>query len=241
MSLLKPAGSTGRLFVGLYGLEGTGKTTTAVHLALAWRAFAELPGPIVFVDTERGAHWHAPTVQKATGQDLLCLETRRIDDLLPAFVEAKELGAAVVIVDSLTHFLTESRAAFFAAKEIEDPQPNHYAMADKAFKSLLAKMLKGASNLVCCGREGVVYGATVSKTGKKGQAPVGTKMDAGKAGYEFDMLLHTQLHVAQGIEPYRSVSVRKDRSQLVDGQVFKVPFKCSEAFAGLFSRLKGGA
>lgn len=241
MSLLKPAGSTGRLFVGIYGLEGTGKTTTAVHLALAYRACAELPGPIVFVDTERGAHWHAATVLKATGQELLCLETRKIDDLLPAFSEAKAANAACVIVDSLTHFLQESRAAFFAKHSIEDPQPNDYARADREFKKLLTSMLRGSSNLICCGREGVVYGATVSKSGKKGQAPVGTKMDAGKAGYEFDVLLHTQLHVAQNVEPYRTCTVRKDRSALVDGQKFTIPFRCSEAFAPLFARLKGGA
>lgn len=239
-SLLKPAGSTGRLFAGFYGAEGTGKTTTAVHLALAWRQAAELTGPIVFVDTERGAHWHRATVKQATGQDMLTLETRKLDELLPAFAEAKQLGAAVVIVDSLTHFLRELREQYFTKRNIEDPQPQHYVAADKPFKELLDKMLKASSNLVCCGREGQVYGLVENKSGKKGQAPIDTKMDAGKAGYEFDLLFHMERHAVKGGDAYRTCTVRKDRSQLVDGEVWRVPFKWSEKAAALFSRLKGG-
>lgn len=240
MSLLKPAGGTGRLFAGFYGCEGSGKTTTAVHLALAWRQAAELAGPLVFIDTERGAHWHRATVKQATGQDLLTLETRKLDELLPAFAEAKQIGAAVVIVDSLTHFLRELREQYFSSRSIDDPQPQHYVAADKPFKALLDKMLKASSNLICCGREGQVYGMVESRSGKRGSAPIGTKMDAGKAGYEFDVLLHMERHEVKGQEAYRTCTVRKDRSQLVDGKVLRVPFKCSVEFEALFARLKGG-
>ena len=240
-SLLKPAGSTGRLFAGFYGAEGTGKTTTAVHLALAWRQAADLTGPIVFVDTERGAHWHRATVKQATGQDMLTLETRKLDELLPAFAEAKQIGASVVIVDSLTHFLGEIRDAYFAKHDIEEPEAKHYVQSDKPFKVLLDKMLRASSNLICCGREGQVYGAVKNKkTGKVGQAPVDTKMSAGKAGYEFDLLMHMEIHAVKGDSPYRTCTVRKDRSQLVDGEVWRVPFKWSEKAAALFARLKGG-
>lgn len=241
MTLLKPAGGTGRLFAGFYGAEGTGKTTTAVHLALAWRQAAELTGPIVFIDTERGAHWHRATVKQATGQDLLTLETRKLDELLPAFAEAKQLNAAVVVVDSLTHFLREIREQYFTKHDIDDPQPQHYVQADKPFKVLLDKMLRASSNLICCAREGQVYGPVKNKkTGKIGQAPIDTKFDAGKAGYEFDLLIHMQRHAAKDEESYRTCTVKKDRSQLVDSEVWRVPFKCSEKFAPLFARLKGG-
>lgn len=248
MSLLKPAGGTGRLFAGFYGAEGTGKTTTAIHLALAWRQAAELTGPVVFIDTERGAHWHRATVKQATGQDLLEVQTRKLGDLETALGEAKQANASVVIVDSLTHFLREDRERVFvgmaARKKIEpadfDPQPNDYVVADRSFKKILDKMLRASANLICCGREALVYGPTRNKKGEIVQAPIDTKMDAGKAGYEFDVLCHMERIAVKGQEPYRTCTVRKDRSQLVDGNVWRVPFKCSEVFAPLFARLKGG-
>jgi hypothetical protein len=60
---LKSITSAGHLKAGFLGFAKSGKTHTAVELALGTRDFLKLTGPIAMFDTERGSEYWAPRVR----------------------------------------------------------------------------------------------------------------------------------------------------------------------------------
>lgn len=238
MSVLRPAESTARLFVGLFGQEGAGKTYTATEIAIAGRAALGLEGPIAFFDTERGARFRALRVKEATGQDLLVMEDRTIAGLKSFFAECAKTGVSVAIVDSMTHVIEDLRTTYFAKRDIEDPEPGDYSKADKPFKELLNKMLSANLNIIGCARESQVWGRYKNSKGKMVNGPIGVKFGAGKAGYEFDLLLRMEREDKKegGVE--RKCLIVKDRSASIvhgEGGVVSVPFDTATVLRPFFA------
>jgi hypothetical protein len=236
MTLLKPATTNARLFAGLYGVEGAGKTYTSTTLACYARHRFGLSGPIAAIDTENGMHFRAPYVKEKTGTDLLLCETRDIDNVEPFLRECAKEGVSIAIIDSLTHILTTLRTRYFDAKGIDTPEASDYVSADRPFKVLLDKMLSARLNIILCGRESQVYGRYKNRAGRMVSGPVGTKMGAGKAGYEVDLLLHlTREESKDGVQ--RSVAVEKDRSDKIVGSSWGVPYDVDEKLSPYFDFL----
>lgn len=104
MTLIQTLGSgQGYLKAGFLGFAKSGKTFTAVNLACGLKRHLQHPGPIVMFDTEVGSEYVAPMVRAATGSDLIGLRSRSFDDLMGVARESQQMGAAVLIVDSITH------------------------------------------------------------------------------------------------------------------------------------------
>ncbi len=244
MSLLKPANAAGRLYAGLYGPEGAGKTRTATDIAMAARAALNLSGPIVAFDTEHAYGFQAPRVKQATGTDLLVCDTRDIKTLKAGLKEAKEANASVCIVDSVTHFLRQLRDDYMKRNDKSSMDVSDYQAADKPFKALLDGMLKSTSNLIICGREGHKYGLKQNTRGKWVNGPIATKMNAGEAGYEVDLLIECRRttvpgKTAEDAKVVRTAVVKKDRSDSLGGATFTVPWSPSKALAPYFAFLQG--
>lgn len=242
MSLFQPAKPHGRLYVGLYGPEGAGKSHTSINIAVAAKQVLELDGPIAAIDTENAFGFHAERVKQATGQDLMVANTRSLSDVREALGECMNGGASIVIIDSLTHVLRQCRLDWCASKnkELHTMQPQDYGSSDKAFKSLLDKLLVSSLHVILCGREGVKYGTYTNKHGQKKEGPIGTKFNAGEAGYEVDLLLELGRVPLKDGAFQRTAAVRKDRSDRLGTGVLTVPWKASEALAPYFEHLKGG-
>jgi hypothetical protein len=104
MGLLKTMGTgTGYLKAGFLGLPKSGKSWTGALLAAGVKKHLRLPGPVVMYDTETGAEYLAPMVKRETGSDMVGVSSRSFKDLLGAARECEEIGAAVFLVDSITH------------------------------------------------------------------------------------------------------------------------------------------
>lgn len=241
MSILQPASPTGRLYVGIYGPEKAGKSYTATSIAIAAVLALGLKGPIAAFDTEQAYGFQASRVKRETGQDLLKADTRSIKELTAGLVEAKKIGCSVCIVDSLTHFLREARQKHFDAKGIKTPEPSDYAAADKGFKTLLDLMLQSSSNLILVGREGQKYGRYKNSSGRMVSGPVATKMNAGEAGYECDLLLEVSREEQKGGGIVRKCTVKGERGDVVGDKVWTVPWSVEKELAPYFQLLKGGA
>ena len=239
MELLKPAPPARRLFAGLFGSEGSGKSYTATTLACYARHRFGLDGPVAALDTEQGMCFRAPYVREKTGKDLLLLETRDIDKVEPFLKECSSEGVSIAIIDSLTHILTTLRDRSFKARGVVDPQPGDYVVADRQFKEILDKMLAARMNIIICGRESQVYGRYKNSRGKMVNGPIGTKMGAGKAGYEVDLLIHCQREDLKGGGVRRYVNIDKDRSDSMAGDTFDVPYNFAERFSPYFDFLVG--
>src|SRR4051794_9429683 len=85
------------LLIGLAGPSGSGKTFSALRLATGLAA----GGPVFFVDTEsrRGLHY----ADQFRFQHCDLTAPFRPNSYLEALTAAKAAGAAVVIVDSMSH------------------------------------------------------------------------------------------------------------------------------------------
>lgn len=239
--LLTVATPQKRAFIGLYGTEGSGKTFTSTMLACYARHRLGLEGPIAALDTENGMGFRAPYVLEKTGKDLLKLETRDVDLVEPFLKECHKKGVSVAIIDSLTHIIGTLRNRFFDKHNINVPEAGDYVRADRPFKDLLDKMLTAKLNIILCGRESQVYGRYRNTKGKLVNGPVGTKMGAGKAGYEVDLLLHlTREETKEGV--IRRVAVEKDRTDQIVGSTWEVPYDADVRYAPYFDFLcRGGA
>lgn len=217
MNILKPidAGS-GYLKVSIFGDAGSGKTTTSVKLAIYAREFFRLSGPIVFIDTENGSPWAAPTVEKATGQKMIGVKTRSFDDLKAAVAEAVTLGASVVVVDSATHFWQELNATFL--KRINDSRrSNRMQTLDKlefqhmnAIKEMwgtwTSLFLNSPIHIVTCGRLQNEWEMEVNEKGKKELVKTGVRFQAERQfGHEASMLV--EMEPEQILEGNRVVRV----------------------------------
>jgi len=108
MGLLQPLDAEqGYLKAGFLGFAKSGKTFTALQLAVGTRQFFELDGPIAFCDTEGGVTYLRKMIREWTGKGPVGLRSRAFDDMLGLAREAEQGGVSVLIVDSVTHVWRE--------------------------------------------------------------------------------------------------------------------------------------
>ncbi|MEL6705723.1 MAG: AAA family ATPase [Bacteroidota bacterium] len=241
MSMFKPATSSNRLWLGLYGPEGAGKSHTAINIAVATKLALGLEGPIAVIDTENAFGFHAARVKSATGQDLMVAGTRDLKEVETAIGEAIKGGCSILIIDSLTHVLRQARLDWCErkGKSLDQMQPQDYGASDARFKRLVDRLVTQQLNIILCGRQGTVYGRYKNKRGEWKEGPVGTKFNAGEAGYEVDVLIELGRDPKKDGSFDRTAVVRKDRSDTLPKGVIHVPWRASEVFSGFFGYLKG--
>src|SRR5262249_46551097 len=97
---------------GFLGFQKSGKTYTAVTLAIGVRAFFKLKGPIAMFDTEGGSEYVAPRIKREAGVALVGARSRSFDDMVRFGHECVKDGVAVAIVDSVTHTWRELCEAY---------------------------------------------------------------------------------------------------------------------------------
>jgi len=240
MALFAKAENTSAyLKMAMMGLQGSGKTYTATEIAIGLvklmreRDVASADKPIFFGDTETGSDWVAPRIE-AAGVELFTAKTRAFKDLIEMVNEA-ERGASVLIIDSLTHFWVELCDAYMKAKRDRFGNPRtrlqfeDWAFLKQEWRKFTDLFVNSNLHILACGRAGFEYETTVDdETGKKQLEKTGVKMKAeSEMGYEPSLLVLTERH--QEMEGnsvkrvYRTATVLKDRSTLLDGKEFENP------------------
>ena len=176
MGLLKPIGKgQGYLKAAFLGFQGSGKTVTALKLAIGTRKFFNLKGPLAMYDTERGSDYIGQWVQKETGQELLGCKSRAFSDLLMFADECVKEGVSVAIVDSITHPWRELCDAYLA--QLNEKRRSRCQKENKTFYPMLKvefqhwQVIKGRDHwqkwvdlylnspihFIICGRAGFEY------------------------------------------------------------------------------------
>src|SRR5262245_39331201 len=236
MSILKTLGTgQGWLKAALFGWAGTGKTFTAMILAILARKYFGLTGPVVMVDTEGGSEYIAAKVKRETGMELVGVRTRAFSDTLAAGEEALKMGNVVFVVDSLTHVweeVCESHLSQVNAnlKRRNQPPRTKLEFQDMAeLKRVWAKwtafFLNSPMHIVVAGRAATIWGFEVNEeTGKKELMKEGVKMRAeGEFTYEPSLVVEmAREQVSDGkgqghFEWKRKATVMKDRFGVIDG------------------------
>lgn len=220
------------LKAGFMGFAGSGKTYTATCLAIGlWKLLKErkLTGgdcAVNFLDTETGSDWVKPAFD-AEGIKLKTAKTRAFTALCPAIHET-EKNRGILIIDSITHFwreLTESYAEKRNRKrglEFQD-----WSWLKKTWGTFTDAFVNSNCHIILCGRAGYEYDFFQNDDGKRELEKTGIKMKAEtETGYEPSILVLMERHqdISQNpIRVWRTATVLKDRSTLLDGKQFENP------------------
>lgn len=234
MGLLKKAGEVEFLKAGFLGFNGAGKTFTMALLGIAIRRHFKREGPVAMYDTEGGSEYVAPVVKALTGQDLLVVKSRSLDDLGDTVKECIAEGHAVLLAESMTHVwrnlcesylgrVNEQRAAkgrpARTSLEFQDWGPLKQIWAERWGDLYLNAPL----HLLIAGRAGYEYDMRENEeTGKNELLKTGVKMKTeGEFGFEPSLLVEMereQVPEGGGFLTQRRATVIKDRFAVIDAK-----------------------
>lgn len=243
MSLLKPATGGSYLKAGFLGFAGGGKTHTAFELAFGTRKLFGLRGPIAMFDTESGSDYWRDRVKAETGHELLVAKSRSLSDLMLTTREAADAGAAVFIVDSITHVWREVGNAYLAAKT-ENQRKKGWRVSEKLefqdwgrIKNEWAQwpdwFLNSPMHAIVCGRAGYEYDMAEGEDGRKSELiKSGVKMKVeGEFGFEPSLVVEMQREfltdkkgqVKDDRKVINRAIILKDRYGDIDGKTCEDP------------------
>lgn len=228
MGLLKPASGGAFLKAGFLGFEKSGKTHTAMMLALGTRSHFKLTGPLAFYDTEMGSDYWAERVEAETGQQMLVVKSRALVDLVETVKECIAAGVSVLVVDSVSHVWREVVDSYLSelqakAKSRGWSPPEELKFQDWApIKSMWARWsdsyLTAPLHIVACGRAGFTYDFETNDRGKKELVKTGTKMKAEEFGYEASLLVEMERETDKDGELVNRATIVGDRFDLINGK-----------------------
>jgi hypothetical protein len=227
--------------VGLYGAQGSGKTTTAMKVAVGLARLTTPAAPIAFMDTETGSDFFVERM-KAEGIPFYQLKTRAFRQLQPAIEEAEAQGA-VLVIDSVSHFWDEIRTAYAEKLHRTRLQFEDWAVIkDEWRKGYATPFINAKCHIIVCGRSQDTYEDFFDDQGRREIAKTGTRMRAEREfGYEPSLVLEMEgLSVTQDAlraakdkrerqgakissERIIRATVLKDRADVLNGQVFDFP------------------
>lgn len=241
MSLLKKAvNQTAAAKIGIYGEAGSGKTRTAMEIAVG---FAKLTGrPIAFFDTEGGSDFMVRIAQQHN-VELLTAKARAFAALMEFVKEATELGA-IGIVDSISHTWDDLRQSYEKKlKRTKGLEIWDWGVIKPQWAEFTTAYLTSPIHMIVCGRAASVYEQVWNEEkGKNEVQVVGSKMKTEKeTAYEPSLLIEMERAPQRMVEEsgvHVIARVVKDRSDQMDGKSFNDP--TFETFQPFFNALNLG-
>lgn len=225
-SLLAPLGGSGYLKAGFFGFGGSGKTWSAMLLAIGVRKHFELDAPIAMFDTEGGSSYIDPMVQAKSGKGVIGRRGRDLGELCRVVEECANGAASVLVVDSITHIADVLERALIDELVAKGKRrPNGLTFQDR--QVLHAKWqpwadtyLNSPLHIVICGRAGNIWAFEENDEGKKELIKTGTKMKAiGEFGYEPSLLVEMVRTTDPDTKKVtRRAVILKDRFGVIDGK-----------------------
>ena len=216
------------LKAGILGFQGSGKTYTAVEIALGLHKHVGSTKPIMFLDTETGSDWAIPRCEEA-GVELMVAKTKAFSDLLEGIAEAEDC-AEVLIIDSVSHFWKELIEAYKKSKGIGSRMAfHHWNVLKPEWQRFSDAYVNSKLHCIVCGRAGWEWGHEADEEGNKELMKLGTKMKVeGEFGFEPSLLLEMErdkgVHIGDPI--VHKCYVIKDRRMdhlSMDGESFDNP------------------
>lgn len=231
--------------VGIYGAAGTGKTRTAIEIAIGLYKYAELNKPIVFFDTENGSDWVIPLLKR---NNITCFvkKSRTFIDLMTA-IEVAEREASILIIDSISHVWRELCDSFLQkynadkkalmlkksnndikwveSKYVEATRLEfqHWNVIKPMWAKFTQKYLQSNLHIIVCGRAGDIYEYVEDQNGKRELQKTGSKMATEKElAYEPSLLIEMIRKHIEGKDELFAV-IEKDRSDTINGKEFNLP------------------
>lgn len=218
--------------VGIYGSAGSGKTYTAVKMAIGHHKKIKSTKPIAVFDTEPAFSFVLNLFNEENIKVLICDSSRSLKDLMQFMDEAEKL-CDVMIIDSVTHIWRDVQESFL--KMINSSlnrknKPSLMAIEFHHWRPIKAqwaifhnRFLCSKSHIIFCGRAGAIYEYQERSDGKKELVTTGTRMATEKElAYEPSLLI--ELNIEYKDEEMINVAyVQKDRANKINGKRFEMP------------------
>lgn len=179
--------------VGLFGPQGSGKTTTAALLLIGLSKTYHGGKPVAFLDTENGSDYLVP-IFAAEGVELVVAKSRAFNDMKGALREAEEAGCCGYLVDSYTHTWQELNDALKKKLNVSRLEFKHMDQLKGLWRVWTDQMLNSPLHVFLNGRLGYVWDREEDENGRKGDlVKLGTKMKSeADAGYEPSLLIEME-------------------------------------------------
>jgi hypothetical protein len=220
--------------VGLYGTAGSGKTRTAVEIAIGLHKAIGSTKPVAAFDTEPAFSFVLPIFQKAGIELLIEDESRALADLMK-FMDDAEKQCDIAIIDSITHVWRDAQESYL--KRLNDTRKRsgkkplyalefqHWRPIKQAWAEFTDRFLSSKLHVIVCGRAGNVYEYQDKDdgSGKKELITTGTRMATEKElGYEPSLLIE-MLADRQDGKIINVALIQKDRSDALNGKEIPYP------------------
>lgn len=215
------------------GFQGSGKTYTATLIAnglldIIYKLTGE-KAKCAFFDTENGSDFVAPMFEHA-GYELVVARSRAFVDLVKAFKVAKEAGAEVMIIDSISHVWRDVMESYMEEKGRSRLEFHDWSQIKTRWRQYVDLFITFPMHVIVCGRAGYEYAFEENEDGKKELRKTGTKMKVeGEFGYEPSLVLE-MTSVRRDKDGKRGAgvienvcTVLKDRSDKINGMEFVSP------------------
>ncbi len=262
-SLFKPvAVEQAAAKVGIFGPQGSGKTTTAALILIGLSLTYHKGAPVFMLDTENGSDY-LEEVFRLEGVPLLVGKSRAFKDMRGGLIEAEAAGAIGYLVDSYSHPWKELTDSFKAKSRRKKLEFHHMDELKSMWGEWTVQMLNSPAHVLLCGRLGYVWDREEdSDDGEKGDLiKLGTKMKSeSEAGYEPSLLVEMEGLQADAARMKKTRAKRgtithhayvlKDRWRSLNGLTFAWPdinrykkgdyARVFEAFKPHFSKLAIG-
>lgn len=177
--------------VGIFGRQGSGKTTTAAMIALGLSKAYHKGAPVAALDTENGSDYLVP-VFEAEGVELLVVKSRAFADMKNALREAQQGGCCAYLVDSYTHPWQELTSTFKEKSKRKRLEFHHMDELKSLWRTWTDQMLNSPLHIILSGRLGFEWGEEETDEGRN-LIKLGTKMKSeSEAGYEPSLLIEME-------------------------------------------------
>jgi hypothetical protein len=179
--------------VGIFGPQGSGKTTTSALIAIGLSKTYHDGKPVAFLDTENGSDYLVP-IFEAEGVNLLVVKSRAFQDMKAALREAEDAGCCAYLVDSYTHPWQELNESLKKRLSVTRLEFRHMDQLKGEWRKWTDLMLNSSLHVIVSGRLGYVWDREEDENGKKGDLiKLGTKMKSeSEAGYEPSLLIEME-------------------------------------------------
>lgn len=231
MGLLKEAmNEQAAAKVGIFGRQGSGKTTTGILIGIGLSKAFHGGAPIALMDTENASDFVKP-ICDAEGVKLLVIKSRAFADMKAALKEAEAAGCCAYQVDSYSHPWKELCDTFKAKSHRKRLEFHHMDELKTMWGVWTAQFLNSPLHVLLCGRLGFEWGEE-EDGGERKLVKLGTKMKSeSEAGYEPNLLVEMESFAPSGVNPktkkrgaiINRAFVLKDRWRALNGLTFDFP------------------
>jgi hypothetical protein len=196
--------------VGIFGRQGSGKTTTSALIALGLSKAYHKNAPVAFLDTENGSDYLVPIFEQE-GVELLVVKSRAFKDMRAALTEAEAGGCCTYLVDSYSHPWQELTNTFKEKSRRKKLEFHHMDALKTMWRGWTDQMLNSPLHVILSGRLGFEWGEEETDEGRN-LVKLGTKMKSeSEAGYEPSLLIE--------MEALQDADVRLKQSRTKKGTI----------------------